>query len=194
MRPVLLAAALWLTGCALPSEPTDVFDAYLEAYAVGDTEKLWELSSPNARRDASRLKRQLMARLTDPDPAIRLEYEGTLGVVAEVIQPKTEREMFDWAVQTIRRRLGGAFIRNTLSRWTRIRMENAGQRIIVVYRWGEKISRMPLARVDDAWRVDVSPFPEQTVDGSSGGEEPPTSPTPVREWDRKDDKTGLPRW
>lgn len=160
-------------GCGLPTEPADVFDDYVEAYALGRAEVLWDLSSPAARDDAKRIKAELMAGLRHPDAAIRLDYEGTFATTAEEIEPMDEKTFFTWAVATIRRRLGGGYVRSALSRWVRVRMESLPDgRIVVVYRWGERLGRMPLARVDSAWRVDQSPFPAKPAAPPKSGDDP----------------------
>ena len=125
---IIVAAALSLfaaAGCGIPTAPDDVFDEYVEAYAVGDVEMLWELSSPSARADAERLRKQLLTGLEHPELALRVHFEGTFGVTAADIRSLSPQNFFYWAVAIVRRRLGVGFIRSTMRRVARIRIETS---------------------------------------------------------------------
>lgn len=160
-----LLVLLLCAACATPKQPGDVFDAYLEAYADGDAEAVWSLSTPEARLDARRLRLELVAGLSDADPANRVAVEGLFGVTIDDIRPLDDKAFFSWAMGAIRRRLGPGFVRRTVSGMSFVRIEADGPGVAVVYREANGVeSRLPLRKVDGAWRVDISPFPKGKPD------------------------------
>ena len=174
MMRVIVAAVVSLFavgGCGIPTAPDDVFDEYVEAYAVGDVEMLWELSAPSARADAERLRKQLLAGLEHPELSLRVHFEGTFGVTAADLRSLSPRNFFYWAVAIVRRRLGVGFIRSTMRRIARIRIEDIDSKHkVVVYRQADALARMVLVAVErDIWRVEESPFSQQVAT-------PPTPP------------------
>lgn len=163
------SALLLLTsvGCGLPRAADDVFDHYIEAYAAGDVQVLWELSSPSARNDADRVRKQLLVGLEHQELPLRVHFEGTFGVTAEEIRPLTQQQFFYWAVAMVRRRLGVGFIRSTMRRIARIRIEDIDSKHkVVVYRQADALARLVLVAIErDVWRVDQSPFPQLMKNG-----------------------------
>ena len=173
MRPsrVFFHLLLWagIQGCGLARSPGGVFDSYIEAYAVGDVERLWLLSSPAAQRDAERVKRDLLKGLNHPEVPRRVFFEGTFGVTADIIEPMNQQQFFYWAVALVRRRLGVGFIRSTIRRIARVRIVDLGPgKKVVVYRQGESLARLLLDEVEpNVWRVDQSPFLPDLSQGKS---------------------------
>ena len=166
-RAVAIVVVLSAAGCGTTMTPSGTFDAYFEAYAAGDAELLWALSSPAARADASRVKRELMVGLRSEQADVRTHYEGTFGVTADVIDPMDERQFFDWAVAMIRRRLGPGYVRAFVTRVQRVREETLPDgSVVIVYRADEGVSRLPLKRSSDGWQVDQSPFPQPPSGGA----------------------------
>lgn len=160
MKAIVLIALLAVASCGLGRAPGEVFDAYLAAYAEGDADAMWELTSPGARLDARRLKAELMVVLADPDAAKRVAIEGQFGITVDDIAPLDDKAFFGWAIRAIRHRLGAGFVRRTVEGMHFARLEPDGDRVMVVYREASGVeSRLPLAKVDGAWRVDQSPFP-----------------------------------
>ena len=160
MKRSLLALAL-LLGCGTAKQPGEVFDAYLAAYAQGDSETMWDLSTPAARLDARRLRLEMMAALADPDPVQRIGVEGTFGITADTLRPMDDKAFFVWALGAIRHRLGAAFVRRTVEGMRFARIEPDGQGVAIIYREASGVeSRLPMRKVDDVWRVDMSPFPQ----------------------------------
>lgn len=167
LQGVLALLILTAAACGSTMSPSSTFDAYFEAYAAGDSEQLWALSSTAARADASRVKRELLAGLRSGDGEERTHFEGTFGVTAEVIEPMDERQFFDWAVAMIRRRLGAGYVRAFVTRVQRVREETLPDgSVVIVYRADEDVSRLPLSRTSDGWRVDQSPFPQPPSGGA----------------------------
>ncbi len=170
MRYLVLLLSL---ACAT-SGPSAVFDDYFEAYGAGDAGRLWELSSPAARNDARRIRTELLAHLESERVEERVEFEGLFGITAEDVRPLDDQQFFEWAVGTIRRRLGVTAIRALVSRVQRVREEPVNaELVVVIYRVGEELSRLPLLKTPDGWRVDQSPFPQPQpaeVTPSGGGD------------------------
>ncbi len=156
----LIIACCAFAGCSIATSPPDVFDSYIEAYAAGDVEQLWTLSSPRARLDSDRVRRELLMGLEHPDMPVRVHFEGTFGVTADQVKPMNRQQFFYWAVAMVRRRLGVGFIRSTMRRTTRVRIDTIDHRHkVVIYRQGDAIARLVLvATKGDIWRVDQSPF------------------------------------
>jgi hypothetical protein len=175
---LLALVTLALLGCASTGTPSGVFDAYFEAYSAGDTDQLWELSSPAARADARRVQRELVANLQSADVERRTFWEGQFGVEAADIENLGEQDFFVWAVRTIRRRIGITSIHSLVSRIQRVKEEAVNADLtVVIYRVGEEVSRLPIIKTPDGWRVDQSPFPP-APDPNAPPPEAPVSPTP----------------
>ena len=156
LRAVVVSFAL---GCATTG-PAETFDQYWEAYGAGDADTLWELSSPSARADARRVQQEILNGLESPDLEQRTFWEGQFGTTPEEIRALSERGFFVWAIGTIRKRLGSGAIRSVVSRIARVKEESLGaDGVVIVYRTGEEISRLPFIRTPEGWRVDQSPFP-----------------------------------
>ncbi len=177
-----LIAALLLTGCSTtPNSPENLFDIYMEAYADGDGGRLWELSTPAARADAKRLRKEVVAALTDPDAVKRVQVEGMFGATARDVLTMNDRQFFVWAVQAIRRRLGSAFVRRKVSAWRRVAVQRVSLGLAqVIYREpGGGLSQLPVRLAGDLWYVDLSPFPadkkapEEKAPEEKAPEEPP---------------------
>ena len=173
----LVFACCVCAGCSIATSPPDVFDSYIEAYAAGDVERLWTLSSPRARLDSDRVRRELLAGLEHPDMSVRVHFEGMFGVTADQVKPMNRQQFFYWAVAMVRRRLGVGFIRSTMRRTARVRIDNIDHRHkVVIYRQGDAIARLVLVATEgDIWRVDQSPFfPEVKSPGKTQTEDSKT--------------------
>lgn len=164
MRGTLSLALVLVAGCGgLPSSPEDAFDAYLEAYADGEAQRLWELSAPEARADARRLKAELVALLTHEDAVERVKVEGLFGVMADDLEGLGDKEFFVWAVGAIRRRIGGPFIRKTVSKWERLGVRHTGPHsAIVIFREAPgQQGKLVVRELGSHWYVVTSPFPQE---------------------------------
>lgn len=179
-RLVVLAAASAVLACAgMPDSPREAFDEYMEAYADGDAERMWDLTTREARQDAGRLRNDLLAALTDPDPVRRIQVEGMFGAHSGVFGTMGDREFFIWAVAAIRRRLGGPFIRRTVTQW-RYKSEGVvdGQVVVRYLEPPSLVHELPVRRVDAHWFVDRSPFPAES--GAGAPPEPDPDDEPLR--------------
>jgi len=175
---LVMICTAWLHGCGLASSPEGVFDSYIEAYTAGDVEQLWMLSSPKAQQDSDRVRAELLAGLRHEEMPLRIHFEGTFGVTAEDIEPMTRQQFFYWAVATVRRRLGVGFIRSTMRRVSRIRVETIDARHkVVVYRQGEALARLVLAAVENNVRKRFS-MPVQPAQ-RNGAARPPDLTIPL---------------
>lgn len=173
-----------LSACAgMPKTPEDAFDEYMDAYADGDAQRLWELSTPSVQRDAERFRSELRDVLLDPDPVRRLSVEGVYGERAMAIVHMNAEQFWAWWIDALRMRLGAAQVRKIVETWRRVRVRPVGiDRAMVVYREVVgRLNQLPVQRIDDIWYVDQSPFPEETglkpnPDAPIGEDEEPWDP------------------
>lgn len=172
----------------MPTTPGEAFDEYMEAFAAGDSDRIWELSAPAARRDSARFRDELKGVLMDPDPVRRLRVEGTYGDGVTVILSMNEEQFHDWWVSTLRKRLGGAQVRKIVESWRRVLVKQTGLDTAVVgYRELQgRINELPVIRIDEIWYVNRSIFPEDALPP-----EPAPEDQPLREdeepWDPADE-------
>jgi hypothetical protein len=141
----------------------------MSAYADGDGERIWVLSTDRARATAVELQRTVLEALMHPDPVERVKVEGLFGQQAADISTLHPREFFLWAIAAIRQRLGAAFVRRTVSDFQRIVVEYHGEYALVSYREAQgTISQLRVQRDGELWRVDQSPFESGDVTNSPG--------------------------
>jgi hypothetical protein len=170
----MAASLLFVISCVTTGTPEGVYDAYIDAYADGDAERMWKLVSPTVHADTLRVRANFLAVLSNPDPATRVPVEGTFGVTAKVIQAMDARSFYVWAVHAIRQQLSANYVRQTVSRMSRVRVESLGANDVhIVYLGADRTQhRMHIRRLDGRWYVNDNPFSAKMTPEEASEEEP----------------------
>ena len=204
MKVLATTTLLVLASCATTGTPEGVFDSYIQAYADGDAKTMWALSTPGVHADTTKMRAKMLAILGHPDPAVRIQLEGTHAITKEVVQAMDTHGFYIWAVYAIRRQLGAVQIRRVVGSMTRKYVESLGPNDVnVVYRGIDgSPQRMHLRRIDGRWYIQFNPFqspmpadkdsestveaqelnPVRTTDESEVEDTPKSDPTPFP-WD-----------
>jgi hypothetical protein len=161
MKRVLLVIGLLLYGCATTQTPEGTFEAYMQAYAEGNADRVHELSSESARNDAKRLRKELLTALESDDVAEKILVEGRFAINAKDLRAMNDKELFVWGIMSIRRRLTPAYVRRTVSEMSLVRVRAVVGGAEVIFRNPKGVETiMRLSRTANGWLVDDSPFPK----------------------------------